>query len=289
MNNHEIHTTSSTWRISIGNINTFPTENNGPNKYKLDRLRKLVIGNNSDIVIMSERNRNPRATSHNDHPAEIMKKWWPRTITRISSLVSNNTLGYEPGGTMIVTNTRSTVHTCQTGEDTQHLGRWNYITFRGKNEFYTTVISIYRPNKYQETYMRQTIHSAKRRKALIEDTIPEDLWFLDLGALITEKKEEGHEIIVAGDFNDDLNNNESKTNRFMDKLGLKEALISLNGNGPPTHIRGSTTIDGVFATPGIQVCQGKYTTFEQSPSDHRWIVLDILESSIIGTSRPHRF
>jgi hypothetical protein len=50
------------------------------------------------------------------------------------------------------------------GEDEQQLGRWNYISLRGKHETYTTIISVYRPAKQQETYARQTAYSAKRGK-----------------------------------------------------------------------------------------------------------------------------
>jgi hypothetical protein len=48
----------------------------------------------------------------------------------------------------------------------------------------------------------------------------------------------GHEILVGGDFNDNLNDPASKTRKFMDELGLRELMIDTYGNGPPTHIRG---------------------------------------------------
>lgn len=192
---------------------------------------------------------------------------------------------YEPGGTMIVTHSRASAHTCMAGQDNQQLGRWNCITLKGKQEHYTTIVSIYRPTKQQETYMRQTAYTSKRRKVLTNDHTPETLWFSDLSALVKEKLEQGHEVIVAGDFNDNLNDNKSLTNKCMDNLGLKEILINEYGNGPPTHIRGSTTIDGVFATNGIKMVKGSYIPFDKSPSDHRWIVLDITESSLLWKAR----
>jgi hypothetical protein len=62
-------------------------------------------------------------------------------------------------------------------------------------------------------------------------------------------------------------------------------LSSLENKGPATHIRGTTTIDGIFATDGIVLEQWKYTSFQNSPSDHRWIVVDISERSLLGASR----
>lgn len=286
MNNLKEET--QTWRLTIGNINSFPDESNGNNKIKLDTLRSLVTKNHSDIIIMCEHNKNLKTIGYHNQPSEILKKWWPQTITRSSYLASSNSSKFEPGGTMIVTNTRATAHTCQAGEDSQQLGRWNYITLKGKQDRYTTIISVYRPTKYQETFMRQTAYSAKRRKILTEEVSPEELWYCDLSSLIKEKIEIGHEVLVAGDFNDDLNNAHSRTRTFMEDIGMRELLLDTYGTGPPTHIRGSTTIDGIFATQRIHMTQGLYVPFESSPSDHRWITIDILESSLIGSPRIDR-
>jgi Reverse transcriptase (RNA-dependent DNA polymerase). len=281
---HQVHT----WRITIGNINSFPNDPNGMSKFKIDKLRQLVVNNQSDIVLMSEHNRNLTNLDFHHQPSTVMKKWWSNTIVRTAFLASTSKARYEPGGTMIVTNSRATAHTCLTGEDMQQLGRWNYITLRGKNNYYTTIISVYRLSRYQITYMRQVSYSAKRRKVMTNEMSPEDLWYCDLGAIIEEKLNEGHEIIVAGDFNDDLNDPEGRTRNFMKDLGLRELLIEEYGDGPATHIRGSATIDGVFASSGIHIDQGRYLPFERSPSDHRWIVIDIPESSLIGKARIDR-
>lgn len=75
----------------------------------------------------------------------------------------------------------------------------------------------------------------------------------------------------------------------MRNLGMRELMMEFTGkNGPATHIRGTTTIDGVFATSGIVLKQGRYVPFHTSPGDHRWIVLDIDEHAILGTKRYDR-
>jgi hypothetical protein len=163
------------WRIIIGNINSFPNDSSGNSKVKLNNLRKLVVENHSDIILMSEHNKNIMNMDYHQQPASILKHWWPNTIVRTAVLSSTSKAKYEPGGTMIVTNTRATAHTCMAGEDSQRLGRWNYITLRGKKEHYTTLISVYRPSRYQETYMRQVSYSAKRRKVMSTEISPEDL------------------------------------------------------------------------------------------------------------------
>lgn len=80
-----------------------------------------------------------------------------------------------------------------------------------------------------------------------------ELWFSDLEKLILEKRQLGHEIMITGDFNDDLNDPTSAIQQFMQRVGLRELMIEKYGHGPPTHKRGSTTIDGVFVTEKLHI------------------------------------
>ena len=275
-----------TWRIIVGNINSFPTDNKGSNQYKLDKLQKLLKENNIDIAMISEHNRNLEKVSHSDQPVTILKRWWPQTIVRSAFLRSDNSSTFEPGGTMIITHSRSTAHTCKAGEDVHWLGRWNFITLKGKNNTYTTIISIYRPASSQETHSRQVAHScSKRRKMIGNTTSTENLWYSDLSDLIQGECAKGYNVIVAGDFNDNLNDSTCTTRNFMRNLGLREIMLERVKKGPATYSRGTNTIDGIFATCGIHIVDGRYSSFDQSPSDHRWITIDILDNILIGTPR----
>jgi hypothetical protein len=179
------------WRIVIGNINSFPGEENDNNKFKLDRLRQLLHKHDYDIIMLSEHNKNIFSMNYHRKPSTLVKRWWQNTTVRWSQLISPSKATFEPGGTMIITHTRSTAHTCQSGEDRYNLGRWNYITLRGKQEQYTTIISVYRPNKHQETFLRQTAYTATRRQGEQTKLSPEDFWFTDLADLIREKQNNG--------------------------------------------------------------------------------------------------
>lgn len=171
----------STWNLLVGNINSFPNEIDGQNKYKLDKLKEPVIRGQTDILLISEHNRNIQNMQRKSQPLEILRKWWKNTIARASYLMTDGSKSiFEPGGTMIVTHSRATAHTCTAEQDTHYLGRWNSITLKGKRDHYTTIISIYRPTRYQETYNRQTAYTAKRRKTLGNEVSPESLWFCDL-------------------------------------------------------------------------------------------------------------
>jgi len=88
-------------------------------------------------------------------PGTLMRNWWQHTISRFEWLKSTSKSQYEQGGTAIITNTRSSVHTIATGCNTRKMGRWNWITLRGKENMMKTIISIYRLRENQATAHRQ--------------------------------------------------------------------------------------------------------------------------------------
>ncbi|GFH61246.1 hypothetical protein CTEN210_17722 [Chaetoceros tenuissimus] len=62
-------------------------------------------------------------------------------------------------------------------------------------------------------------------------------------------------------------------------------LLERYGRGPATHINGYTTIDGVYATEGIKICQGVYIDKEIVPSDHKWLWIDKSEKKFLSKNR----
>ena len=149
------------------------------------------------------------------------------------------------------------------GIDNRNLGRWTWITVKGKRDSQTTIITAYRPINQQVTAQNQLgtlrkIHTSKQ---------PEEFWEDDLASLILSKKELGG-VIVIGDFNDDLNKNDGKVNTFFRHLDMRELLNEKHGEGPATHSFGTTKIDGIFGTSNKFIRQGGYGGIGLSPSDH---------------------
>lgn len=64
----------STWNLMVGNITSFPNEFDGQNKYKLDKLKELVMRGQTDILLMSEHNRNIQIMQKKSQPLEILRK-----------------------------------------------------------------------------------------------------------------------------------------------------------------------------------------------------------------------
>ena len=195
-----------------------------------------------------------------------------------------NTLSkYEPGGVLLSTSGKCTAHIIKNGIDNRNLGRWTWITVKGKHNSQTTIITAYRPSNQQVTSQNQLgtlrkIHTAKQ---------PEDFWEDDLSSLILSKKEFGG-VIVLGDFNDDLNKSDGKVNTFFRHLDMRELLNEKYGEGPATHSFGTTKIDGIYGTNNIVIRQGGYGGMGLSPSDHLYPWVDVAASDIVGQERDDR-
>jgi len=99
----------------------------------------------------------------------------------------------------------------------------------------------------------------------------------DITKDILQWQDEGDQIILLTDFNDDITLQQAR--QWVGKLGLVEAVTWLNTNdAPPTFQRGSRPIDGIFAAPQLlERAAGGYLAFgEAVPSDHRAIWVDFV-------------
>ena len=277
---------STDWRLIFGNINTLGDYTNKNNAMKWDKFKYLSDETQPDIIGISEHNRVISRMSRENRPQEVLGKWQIRTVSRFSWLKNeSNSSTYELGGTGIITSGKGSTHTIGSGEDKHGMGRWTWITIQGKQNRITTIISIYRPGKNQTILERQQAHTSDKRPSVALTIGPQDLWDKDLMALVDTFKNKGHELIVAGDWNDDLNSETSKVQDMMTSKGMREIIINRYGKGPETHQEGTTTIDGIFTTSGIDIRQGGYTSHEVSPGDHRWTWIDISEHTMTGKDR----
>jgi hypothetical protein len=71
--------------------------------------------------------------------------------------------------------------------------------------------------------------------------------------------------------------------RKMESIGLEETILRQHGCGPPTTIRGSTKIDGLFVSQGLQGMRCGYTDFI---SDHRGLFVDLPMHVALGHAIP---
>jgi len=121
------------------------------------------------------------------------------------------------------------------------------------------------------TYQQQIRWFSKQGK----DVCPRDQILVDLIAQVNQWLSEGDTVIILADINEDV-----RTDTIRDpfrQMGLVEAVTEQHGpEGPNTHNRGTTPIDGIFIPPLLlpQVTTGYFTFGEGIPSDHRALWID---------------
>ena len=267
------------WRLVAININGFPTEANGEEKAKRDRLKDLITRGNVDIAGLTETARNERKIPHKRRPTTIIKHW-NQGSQATADWLRSSTSSHETGGVMLFSSGRSAAHKIDQGTDEREIGRWAWSTYKGKRNKKVTIITTYRPTNLQATAMKQ-LRVIRTQDCESE---PEEIWKQDLEALINGKKLEGG-VIVMGDFNDNLNSPSSKINVMFHSLQMREVLNQRYGEGPPTYFRGSNKIDGIFVTADIEITQGGYVGDETAPGDHLCPWIDVAQEDMIGEPR----
>ena len=72
------------------------------------------------------------------------------------------------------------------------------------------------------------------------------------------------------------------------KMGMKEVIKDYTGEKlGPTYFRRSIPIDGVWATPDVQITNACVMPAGYGIGDHRLFVVDIVSSSLIGENPIH--
>lgn len=171
------------------------------------------------------------------------------------------------------------VITC--GHDPRLLGRWAWTTLRGKNGVSVRIVSAYRSVDNQSGAMsawNQQRH-VLQKIGIMED--PRKQFVSDLALELQKWLLEGDTIILGLDLNEPLLS--SSFTEKMTEIGLINILNEKHGPSPPTYIRGSTTIDGLFVTPSIQHFSCGFLPFL---GDHRPSWIDIPFDFLFGTTSP---
>mmetsp|Transcript_8494 Transcript_8494/g.16012 ORF Transcript_8494/g.16012 Transcript_8494/m.16012 type:complete len:1891 (+) Transcript_8494:4302-9974(+) len=279
--------TEGTIRFYLGNIGTLPSQRSMLGQLKLDRWRDLVL--DGDVHLISEINKDLGCASEQDQLDELVKGWWRGPMCRVEYLHESDYYYrevHQQGGVGVIVQGKATSFIIEQGGDMRKLGRWRWITIKGKMQRKTCIIGCYCPGITWVANRNQAVALQKRKYADLDHIDPVTLWMEDLKRLIQSKIEEQCEVIIGGDFNDNLRAADSIVVHMFSSLRLREVLIEKYEDVvvPPTYERGRDTIDGIFMTQGLNIRKGGYTSFDISPSDHRWLWFDIEEALIYGTN-----
>ena len=134
--------------------------------------------------------------------------------------IGNNDDTRQPGGISIITNGIASQHIVEQGGDDRKVGRWRWVTLKGKQKCKTCIIGTYRTPEGWATNLNQLAALRESQPGSTRLLEPTKVWFSDMEKLVKVKQKEGCKIINAGDLNDDLKDEKSRVSKLMNKLNL---------------------------------------------------------------------
>jgi hypothetical protein len=257
---------------------------------KDDQLRELMKKMEVDIMCLPEVNVCWHKLSPRNRLAERTMGWF-ETLHRSVAYNYQDKLAtrHQYGGTVILSINNAASRVMDSGKDDTGLGRWTWTRFRGRNGIVTRIVCAYRPcaptgkDKIFSVYAQQQRFFDEQ----LDDICPREAFIRDLFAAMDTWIEQGEQVIVALDANEELRSGKIAT--AFHERNMKEVLLQRHGrSAPPTTDNGSAVIDGIWATPSIGIERGGYLAGGEAlpRTNHRCLWMDVAYETIYGHTIP---
>ena len=198
---------------------------------------------------------------------------------------------YKPGGTGLLLLGQVTSRLDPNGRGGDAMGRWSHVHLRRKNLPPVTVISVYQVCPRPTNPIGNTAYHQQQRALNIANRAlsPRQAFIQDLDHFLNTLRNQGHDIILGGDFNESLEDKHSGILSLMTSHRLSDPFLHRYPyhSNFGTHIHGKRRIDYVFVTERIlsSVTAIGYGPFDFiSSSDHRPIFLELNSNVLFGTT-----
>ena len=254
----------------------------------MEKLRRLVVEQDIDIVALTETNRNWKLESNENTIWEAMKRWKPEARTYAAHNVHDiNDKIQQYGGVSMSIFGKLTRHKQQYGTDERGLGRFSWVTTAGTDNHKTTFISAYCPNEsnLEGSVWTQQLTAMDDQPTVPNYDHPRRLFWDDLKQIVEHWVTLGHRIVLTGDFNSEFND----VCKWMLELGLVDLICEQHGydKAPKTHLRSKNSpIDAIFGSPYIRAKRSGYLSFKKLGGDHRGLWIDIPAELLLGYNPP---
>ena len=276
------------FRILTININGLPQQRN---HHKYGTIREQVANCHIDIIGLSEVNLKWDRFSTYDRLSQRTSKWWENTHCSYSYNSHDvSTSKFQPGGTaLLARNKLSNKARPERKHDPTGLGRWASTLFQGRQNKSLRIIQVYRPCK-PNPHSNNGVYQQHSRLLLHKNITqcPRLQFLSDLHTFVTQCQQNQEQIVVMGDFNEDITQPPIST--FFHSLNMHNVLHTLFEEQylqvQTTYGRGTTIIDGIFATHGIRATRGGYLENHRFDSDHRPVWVDLPLQEIFGHNTP---
>ncbi len=256
-----------------------------------DDIIRVGIGEyDFDIFGFSELNIDWRNILEEDRLYARTRYWWDSSnIMTANNCTTANREAHQYGGTALFSIGKAAHRIISKGIDPTNLGRWVWVRYRGRNNQTLRIFSAYRPNPPGGGPF--TVYAQHRQffNSRDDERCPRAAFLDDLCSTINEAKEEGDNIIVMLDGNDDMR--KGAIHQALSQCQLREAVISKHGpNTPFTHRRNkqNVPIDGIWLTPSLEISACGFKEFDAvfPGTDHRTIWLELSFITAFGHNMP---
>jgi len=159
------------------------------------------------VLCLPETNTNWDQSSQLTTLRSLFHKIWRKTSIQTSHTPDPFLSNHKPGGTLTAVCDNWVSRVLCKGEDPFGLGRWSYVTLRGRRSFKITIITAYNAtvSPGDSTYYHQQmriISQMHRQRNNLSVPDPRRQFILDLQAWIEFLRSEDHHIILALDANE---------------------------------------------------------------------------------------
>jgi exonuclease III len=269
-------------RITFQNIRGFGTTKDS---VQSESIREFIEEYNIDIYMMAEVNVNWRIVGKRNSIWDISRRWFERQkVSAAYNQRDRSCNKYQPGGTAIISRDEVSLRAINIGQDLKRLGRWTWTLFKGKDEKRTRVVSVYVPCLAQTFGCRKVY--CQQQKALLHmgcnESVIQVFWN-DFWEQIDTWRESGDQLIIGGDWNTDVRN-ENFLRQFRSRNLIASITDRHGPKGPETYSGGSKPIDEIFCSSSLRVMSAGYLAHGQATGDHRPIWIDITKASALGTN-----
>jgi len=265
---------------------------------KIEKLKRLILGKSIDLVGLAEVNKDWRCVDTEHIVWKATESWREHRRVQVghnSSFPAQRER--QIGGTLMMAFDKVCFWVSKRGVDHRGLGRYSWMNFSGIGGVTATCVTAYCPvisaspgGAFSQhlTYMAVHANDAETSDYFIPQAYvncPRELFGHDLKKLIQDRQENGHQILVMGDFNSEY----SQLRAWMADLALLDIIGKKHGvdNVPRTHTRlKDSPIDAIFASAHLACSLGGFLSFRKLSGDHCGLWLDIPKALFIGYNIP---
>lgn len=261
------------------------------NNHKLLHLTDIAHRLEADVIGLTETQINFKHRKSRHSISDLFQREVP-VYGKASHNVHESVGVRQEGGmaTIAYNNLASHANRSSSGVDSSGLGRWSYISFKTAEHHVTKVLTAYAPCRSKSLATR-LVYQQHRRYLITHHKnreCPRKKFRQDLLRQLRQWRAAGDRVILLMDMNDNIYTS-GLGQDLVDPagLGFNEVVQTTTGEQiEATYFQGSQPIDGIWASPDLEILAACVYPVGFGVGDHRLFAVNVTAQSLIGASPP---